>query len=57
MRVQRGALIENLLETGANTGGWQPAFYDLRDWQGQAITLTFRVRNVAGSRRRPGAGG
>ena len=48
VRVQRGTLTENLLETVSNTDGWQPAFYDLGDWQGQAITLTFRVHNVAG---------
>ena len=48
VRVQRGTLIDDLLDTTNNTDGWQPAFYDLSDWQGQAITLTFRVRNVAG---------
>jgi len=48
VRVQRGAIIEDLLETTSDTDGWQPAFYDLGDWKGKAITLTFRVRNVAG---------
>lgn len=48
VRVQRGTIIEDLLETTSDTDGWQPAFYDLGDWQGEAITLTFRVRNVAG---------
>ncbi len=49
VRVQRGTLIDDpARDQRSIPDGWQPAFYDLRDWEGQAITLTFRVRNVAG---------
>jgi hypothetical protein len=41
VRVQRGTLIDDLLKTSINTDGWQPGFYDLRDWEGQATPLYF----------------